>query len=70
MDRGKHDEVMDEGVKHSRHGETHPKRCHQLLSLQSSIVILLDFWSFFFICKNPSINLCSSYGCTGAGYKG
>ena len=25
MDRGKHDEVMDEGVKRSRHGETHPK---------------------------------------------
>ena len=26
MDRGKHDEVMDEGVKRSRHGETHPKK--------------------------------------------
>ena len=28
MDRGKHDEVMDEGVKRSRHDETHPiKAC-------------------------------------------
>ena len=31
MDRGKHDEVMDESVKRSHHGSPHPEelKCHE-----------------------------------------
>ena len=47
MDRGKHDEVMDEGVKRSRHGQTHPsggyvgKYCESAIGKGKSLAIIL-----------------------------